>query len=150
MKIESFELDHTKVKAPYVRLAAVEEGPKGDLVAKYDLRFITPNKGAISTGGIHTLEHLLAGFMREELDGVIDISPMGCRTGFYLIKFGRTPLSEIKKALENALEKVLKAEEVPAANEVQCGNFKDHSLVDAKNAAKMVLEEGISLFEFTD
>lgn len=150
MKVESFEFNHTKVKAPYVRLAAVEEGPKGDLVAKYDLRFITPNKGAISTGGIHTLEHLLAGFLREELDGVIDVSPMGCRTGFYLIKFGRTPLSEIKKALENALEKVLKAEEVPAANEVQCGNFKDHSLVDAKNAAKMVLEEGISLFEFTD
>lgn len=147
MKVESFELDHTKVKAPYIRLAAVEEGPKGDLVAKYDLRFITPNKGAISTGGIHTLEHLLAGFMREELDGIIDISPMGCRTGFYLTKFGITPLSEIKKAFENALEKVLKAKEVPAANEVQCGNFKDHSLADAKEAAEKVLKEGLSLLE---
>ncbi|MCF6095759.1 S-ribosylhomocysteine lyase [Thermovorax subterraneus] len=147
MKVESFELDHTKVKAPYIRLAAVEEGPKGDLVAKYDLRFITPNKGAISSGGMHTLEHLLALFIREELDGVIDISPMGCRTGFYLTKFGITPLSEIKKAFENALEKVLKAKEVPAANEVQCGNFKDHSLVDAKEAAEKVLKEGLSLLE---
>ncbi len=147
MKVESFELDHTKVKAPYVRLAAVEEGPKGDIVAKYDLRFITPNKGAITTGGMHTLEHLLALFMREELDGIIDISPMGCRTGFYITKFGKTPLSEIKKAVENAIEKVLKAKEVPAANEVQCGNFKDHSLTDAKEAAEMVIEEGLSLIE---
>lgn len=147
MKVESFELDHTKVKAPYIRLAAVEEGPKGDIVAKYDLRLITPNKGAISSGGMHTLEHLLALFIREELDGIIDISPMGCRTGFYLTKFGITPLSEIKKAFENALEKVLKAKEVPAANEVQCGNFKDHSLADAKEAAEKVLKEGLSLLE---
>ena len=27
-KVESFELDHTKVKAPYVRLITVEEGQK--------------------------------------------------------------------------------------------------------------------------
>lgn len=147
IRVESFELDHTKVKAPYVRLAATEEGPKGDVVAKYDLRFVTPNKGAISTGGIHTLEHLLAGFIREELEGVIDISPMGCRTGFYLIKFGKTPLNEIKKALENSLEKVLEAKEVPAANEIQCGNFADHSLNDAKEIAKKVIDEGISILE---
>lgn len=146
-RVESFELDHTKVKAPYVRLAATKEGPKGDIVAKYDLRFITPNKGAISTGGMHTLEHLLAGFMREELEGVIDISPMGCRTGFYLIKFGKTPLYEIKKALENSLKKVLEAHEVPAANEIQCGNFADHSLIDAKEIAKKVIDEGISILE---
>ncbi|MFO7153287.1 MAG: S-ribosylhomocysteine lyase [Bacillota bacterium] len=147
MKVESFELDHTKVRAPYVRLASLEEGPRGDIVAKYDLRFITPNKGAISTGGMHTLEHLLAMYIRDELDGIIDISPMGCRTGFYLTKFGRTPLPEVKEALEKALEKVMKAEEVPAANEIQCGNFKDHSLEDAKEVAQKVLREGLSLLE---
>lgn len=147
MKVESFKLDHTKVRAPYVRLASLEEGPRGDIVAKYDLRFITPNKGAISTGGMHTLEHLLAMYIRDELDGIIDISPMGCRTGFYLTKFGRTPLPEVKEALEKALEKVMKAEEVPAANEIQCGNFKDHSLEDAKEVAQKVLREGLSLLE---
>lgn len=147
MKVESFELDHTKVRAPYVRLASLEEGPRGDIVAKYDLRFITPNKGAISTGGMHTLEHLLAMYIRDELDGIIDISPMGCRTGFYLTKFGRTPLPEVKEALEKALEKVMKAEEVPAANEIQCGNFRDHSLEDAKEVAQKVLREGLNLLE---
>lgn len=146
-KVESFELDHTKVKAPYVRLAAVEKGEKGDIIVKYDIRFITPNSGSISTGGIHTLEHLLAGFLRDELDKVIDVSPMGCRTGFYLIKFNVTPLKEIKKAVENSLKKVLESKEVPAANEIQCGNFKDHSLEDAKEIARRVLDQGISILE---
>ena len=39
-KVESFTLDHTKVKAPYVRLITVEEGPKGDKIANYDLRLV--------------------------------------------------------------------------------------------------------------
>jgi S-ribosylhomocysteine lyase len=38
--------------------------------------------------GIHTLEHLFAGFMRNHLNSdnveIIDISPMVCRTGFYM------------------------------------------------------------------
>ncbi|MGB9813568.1 MAG: S-ribosylhomocysteine lyase [Thermovenabulum sp.] len=147
VKVESFELDHTKVKAPYVRLAAIEEGDKGDIVAKYDIRFITPNTGTVSTGGMHTLEHLLAGYLRDELDRVIDVSPMGCRTGFYLTKFNVTPLEEIKEAVENSLKKVLEAKEVPAANEKQCGNFMDHSIKDAKEVAKKVLDEGIIILE---
>lgn len=50
-KVESFTLDHTKVKAPYVRLITVEEGPKGDKISNYDLRLVQPNKNAIPTGG---------------------------------------------------------------------------------------------------
>ena len=41
-KVESFTLDHTKVKAPYVRLITVEEGPKGDKISNYDLRLVQP------------------------------------------------------------------------------------------------------------
>lgn len=36
--VESFELDHTAVKAPYVRLAGKTEGAYGDIVYKYDIR----------------------------------------------------------------------------------------------------------------
>ena len=43
VKVESFELDHTKVKAPYVRKAGIKIGPKGDIVSKFDLRFVQPN-----------------------------------------------------------------------------------------------------------
>ena len=39
-RVESFELDHRKVKAPYVRKCCVLEGPNGDKVTKFDLRFL--------------------------------------------------------------------------------------------------------------
>ena len=84
-KVESFQLDHTKVKAPYVRLSGTEQSEKGSKIQKYDLRFLQPNEDAMPTAAIHTLEHLLATYLRDELKGIIDISPMGCRTGFYMI-----------------------------------------------------------------
>lgn len=56
---------------------------------------------------MHTLEHFLAGFMREKLDDVIDISPMGCKTGFYLTSFGDIDVKDIIEALEYSLSKVL-------------------------------------------
>ena len=87
-KVESFNLDHTKVTAPYVRTASKKTGPRGDVVSKFDIRFTQPNKEVLSTGGMHTIEHLVAEYIRDELDGIIDFSPMGCRTGFYLTVFG--------------------------------------------------------------
>ena len=70
---------------PYVRKAASLTGPKGDIITKFDLRFLQPNTDSLPTGAMHTLEHLLSVYLREELDNVVDLSPMGCRTGFYLI-----------------------------------------------------------------
>ena len=48
-EVESFTLDHTKVKAPYVRLIAQEQGVKGDVIANYDLRFLQPNEKELPT-----------------------------------------------------------------------------------------------------
>lgn len=86
-EVESFALDHTKVRAPYVRLAG-RKPLGGGVVEKYDLRLAQPNREAIPTASLHTLEHLLAGYLRDHLEGVIDLSPMGCRTGFYLVAEG--------------------------------------------------------------
>lgn len=144
VKVESFELDHTKVKAPYVRKAGRKVGVNGDIVSKFDIRFVQPNKEMLSDDGMHTLEHFLAGFMREKLDGIIDISPMGCKTGFYLISFGDLEPKDVIEALEYSLKKILVQEEIPAANEVQCGSAKLHSLNLAKEHARKVLENGIS------
>ena len=99
-KVESFTLDHTKVKAPYVRLITVEEGEKGDKISNYDLRLVQPNENAIPTAGLHTIEHLLAGLLRDRLSGVIDCSPFGCRTGFHLITWGEHSTTEVAKALK--------------------------------------------------
>ena len=142
IKVESFNLDHTKVKAPYVRLSERIKGPKGDMVVKYDLRMVQPNTDSIPTGGLHTLEHLFAVYFRKYLKDVIDISPMGCRTGFYLSKFGETPLEEFQQIFINVLEEVInsRTEDIPAVTEKEYGNFKDHSLFTAKEYAKRTLE----------
>lgn len=146
-RVESFELDHNTVKAPYVRLLGTEQN--GDaLVEKYDLRFLQPNKDALPTGALHTLEHLLAVNMRDELKGIIDISPMGCRTGFYMIMWDQHSPQEIRDALVNVLNKVINTEVVPAVSAKECGNYKDHSLFAAKEYAKIVLDQGISLDPF--
>ena len=71
-EVESFALDHTAVKAPYVRLIAVDHGPKGDAISNFDLRFVQPNENAIPTGGLHTIEHLMASLLRDRMDGVSD------------------------------------------------------------------------------
>jgi S-ribosylhomocysteine lyase len=139
-KVESFTMDHTKVKAPFVRKCGVLTGPNGDVVTKFDLRFMQPNAGAIPTAALHALEHLLAGYLRDEVENVIDLSPMGCRTGFYFIVWGEPSIETIQTALCKALERVVVAAEVPAANEVQCGNYRDLSLFGAQEYAKQVLK----------
>lgn len=144
-KVESFELDHRKVKAPYIRKCCVLDGYKGDQVCKFDVRFLQPNKESFGTAAMHGLEHLLAHELRNELDGIIDLSPMGCRTGFYLSLWGNREPIEIKEALEKSLKIVLEASEIPAANEIQCGNYKDLSLFGAKEYAKEALNRGFSL-----
>lgn len=144
-KVESFKLDHNKVKAPFVRKCCVLDGKMGDKVSKFDLRFLQPNKEAFGTAAMHGLEHLLAYELRKNLDGIIDFSPMGCRTGFYLSIFGNREVSEIKEAVEKSLNVVLNATEIPAANDIQCGNYRDLSLFGAKEYAREVLKKGFSL-----
>lgn len=144
-KVESFKLDHTKVKAPYVRKCCVLDGEKGDKVSKFDLRFLQPNRDTFGTAALHGLEHLLATYLRDTLDNVIDLSPMGCRTGFYLIMWGDVEASAVKDGLEKALKMVLEATEMPAATAIECGNYKDLSLFGAKEYAKEALDKGFSL-----
>ena len=140
-KVESFELDHRKVKAPYVRKCCLLEGPKGDKVTKFDLRFLQPNKEAFGTAAMHGLEHLLAHILRDKLQGIIDISPMGCRTGFYLSIWGDREAEEIRDALELALKEILMAEEIPAANPIQCGSYKIFLFLGQKNMLKKLLKK---------
>ncbi|WP_108032080.1 S-ribosylhomocysteine lyase [Trichococcus patagoniensis] len=148
-KVESFELDHDLVKAPYVRQAGYEVHETGAIVTKFDLRFVQPNQDALPTGAMHTLEHLLAINIRDYVDGVIDLSPMGCRTGFYMICWGEHTPEEIAVALEKVLQIVLETTVVPATTAKECGNYRDHSLFGAKEYAKQVLAAGISRDPFT-
>ncbi|WP_018933625.1 S-ribosylhomocysteine lyase [Gracilibacillus lacisalsi] len=139
MNVESFNLDHTKVKAPYVRLVGVTTGQNGDKVYKYDIRFCQPNKDHMDMAGLHSIEHLMAENIRNHMDNVLDISPMGCQTGFYLAILNNDSYEDVVEALEKTLQDVLEATEVPACNEVQCGWAANHSLEGAKDIAKNML-----------
>lgn len=148
-RLESFDLDHTKVRAPYVRVAGRYLSEQGDPVTKFDLRFVQPNRSEIPTAALHTIEHLLAGFLRDELgDIVIDASPMGCRTGFYLVVFGEPGADQVAAALTSALQRVSRHEgEIPGCSELECGNWRDHSLPGARGWADQVLADEIIVQE---
>lgn len=135
MNVESFNLDHTKVKAPYVRLAGRKDGENGDVILKYDVRFKQPNKEHMEMKSLHSLEHLTAELIRNHADYVVDWSPMGCQTGFYLTVINHDNYDDILSVLEATMKDVLVATEVPASNEVQCGWAASHTLDGAQQLA---------------
>ena len=152
--LDSFMVDHTKMEAPAVRVAKRMKTPKGDDITVFDLRFCKPNQEMMSSEGLHTLEHLFAGFMREHLKDepveVIDISPMGCRTGFYMSLIGSIDEQPIIKAWENSMKDILKLKsqsEIPELNIYQCGSCKMHSLEEAQKIAQKVLDRGIGVLD---
>ncbi|WP_274309626.1 S-ribosylhomocysteine lyase [Solibacillus daqui] len=139
--VESFDLDHTKVVAPYVRLAGTKQGVKGDVVTKYDIRFKQPNKEHMEMPALHSLEHLMADRIRNHSDAVVDLSPMGCQTGFYVSFINYDDYEGILAILEKTAQDVLAATSVPACNEVQCGWAASHSLEGAQALAKEFLDK---------
>ena len=136
MNVESFNLDHRTVAPPYIRLADRKVLPQGDVISKFDVRFTQPNVAHLEMPTIHSLEHLFAEKSRNHSGQVIDFSPMGCQTGFYLILQGDHEFAAVAKLVETTLTDILDATEVPAANEVQCGWGANHTLEGAKAAAR--------------
>lgn len=141
MNVESFNLDHRTVAAPYLRLADLKELPHGDVISKFDVRFTQPNVAHLEMSAVHSLEHLFAEHSRNHSDRVLDFSPMGCQTGFYLMLEGRWTTEEVADLVAATLTDVLGATEVPAANEVQCGWGANHTLAGAQDAARAFLAQ---------
>jgi len=148
--LDSFMVDHTEMKAPAVRIAKNMSTPSGDDIRVFDLRFVLPNKEILSPKGIHTLEHLFAGFMREHLNSksveIIDISPMGCRTGFYMSLLGTPSRKRVASAWKKSMKNIAKLktkDDIPELNIYQCGTCKMHSLKQAQKIAQQVLDRGI-------
>ncbi|MFY4841496.1 S-ribosylhomocysteine lyase [Aliarcobacter butzleri] len=150
--LDSFRVDHTIMPAPAVRVAKVMQTPKGDDITVFDLRFCVPNKSMMREKGTHTLEHLFAGFIRTHLNSptveIIDVSPMGCRTGFYMSLIGTPSEQEVAVAWKKAMEDVLKVEkqsDIPELNLYQCGTCAMHSLDEAKDIARDILKSQIGV-----
>ena len=150
--LDSFRVDHTIMPAPAVRVAKTMKSPSGDVITVFDLRFCVPNEKMLGERGIHTLEHLFAGFIREHLNSdtveIIDVSPMGCRTGFYISLVGNPDEQTVAKAWRAAMEDVLKVQtqnDIPELNEFQCGTYEMHSLEEAKQIAQDILNSEIGV-----
>ena len=137
--IQSFSVDHTRI-VPGIFTSRVDR--LGDYtVTTYDVRLKRPNREpVIDVGAMHSLEHIIATFLRNDpdwKDEVIYWGPMGCLTGFYLILKGNRQPKEIHDLLYRAFRYAEAADSVPGATAVNCGNFELHNLAIAKwHAAK--------------
>ena len=155
--LDSFRVDHTIMPAPAVRVAKTMTAPKGDTITVFDLRFCRPNKEILGERGIHTLEHLFAGFIRQHLNGdgveIIDVSPMGCRTGFYMSLIGAPDEQRVAKAWLAAMQDVLAVKteaDIPELNVYQCGTCTMHSLDEAKAIAQAIIDQNIGVMKNED
>ena len=90
--------------------------------------------------------------MRDHLNGsdveIIDISPMGCRTGFYMSLIGTPAEAEVAAAWRASMQDVLNVQsqnQIPELNEYQCGTYQMHSLIEAQSIAEKVLASDIQV-----
>ena len=136
-KIASFTIDHTILpRGMYVSRV------DGD-VTTYDIRMRRPNvEEVLTNGSIHTIEHLFATYVRnsEYTDNIIYFGPMGCRTGCYFLTRGMDGQDVINLTRE-AFRFIAEYEgEIPGVSAVECGNYRDHDLAQAKIDAKEMVE----------
>lgn len=144
-KIESFQVDHLKLKRGiYV---SRRDSVGKETVTTFDIRMTTPNlEPVMNTAEIHAIEHLGATFLRSHplfSEKTVYFGPMGCRTGFYLILCGAfgTP-REIMPLMVEMFQFIADfAGAVPGASAIECGNYLDINLPMANYQAKRYLRE---------
>ena len=135
-RIASFEVDHNKLQRG-IYTSRVD----GDIVT-YDIRMKLPNSGNyLNNPAMHTIEHIVATFVRNSRykDRIIYFGPMGCRTGFYLLVRAVEP-KEVITMVRDAFEFLRDFEgDVPGVSRIECGNYLEHDLADAKREAEEYL-----------
>ncbi len=142
--VSSFEVDHDRLlKGVYTsRIDTIGN----ETLTTFDLRMKLPNREEVlSNGGIHTIEHIMAVYLRtlagDFSEKVLYVGPMGCRTGMYLILKGLVEPKDIISILVELFSYIENFEgEVPATTSIECGNYRDHNLADAKKEASLYLD----------
>ena len=137
--IPSFAVDHTDLR-PGIYISR-QDTVGGETVTTYDIRMTAPNQEpAMQPSAIHTIEHIVATFLRnhsEWQDRIIYWGPMGCLTGNYLIVKGCYPCEEIRQLMLQAFQYVCDYDdEVPGTTPATCGNCLRHDLPMAKWEAR--------------
>ena len=143
-KIPSFTIDHIRLeRGIYV---SRKDNVGGEVVTTFDVRMKEPNREPVlSPSAIHTMEHLVATFLRNHpvwADKIIYWGPMGCLTGNYLIVKGDLASAEILPLVKEAFAFVAAYEgEVPGATARDCGNYLLMNLPEARWEASKYLRE---------
>ncbi|MBQ5644351.1 MAG: S-ribosylhomocysteine lyase [Bacteroidaceae bacterium] len=143
-KIPSFTIDHIRLnRGVYV---SRQDVVGGEVVTTFDVRMKEPNREpALSPSAIHTMEHLVATFLRNHpvwASRIIYWGPMGCLTGNYLIVKGDIPSRDIVPLLREAFAFVASYDgEVPGATARDCGNYLLMNLPEARWEARKYLTE---------
>ncbi len=136
-RIASFSVNHDLLDRG-VYISRID----GDAVT-YDIRMKKPNQGDyISPKSLHTIEHLLATYVRNSVysDSIIYAGPMGCRTGFYLVVRDAVTKSELLGLLREAFRFIADfTGEIPGSKREECGNYLEHDLDAAKEEARKYL-----------
>ncbi len=123
--------------------------PHGDAITVFDLRFCIPNKEVMPEKGIHTLEHLFAGFMRDHLNGngveIIDISPMAAAPALHEPDWhaGRAACCRRLESGDGGCAESAGSNQIPELNVYQCGTYQMHSLSEAQDIARHILERDV-------
>lgn len=132
------DLDHRFVTPPYLRVAERKKTLASDGVYLWQLRIAQPNVAQVSMPVVHSLEHFLGDTLRATRDDVINIAPMGCQTGFYIVSLIRD-FDELASLLVGVLESIGTATEVPLADPIHCGWAENHSLAGVQELAAWLL-----------
>lgn len=138
-KIESFIINHLNL-SPGIYVSR-RDHLNVNVLTTFDLRFTSPNfEDVMTTGAIHTIEHLGATFLRNHQEWqkkIIYFGPMGCRTGFYLIIDGKLDSIDILELIKEMISYILDfTGDIPGATAKECGNYSDNDLQAAKGYAK--------------
>lgn len=137
-KIASFSVNHDKLEKG-IYISRID----GDAIT-YDIRMKRPNNGDyISPKALHTIEHLLATYVRNSdySDNIIYAGPMGCRTGFYLVTRDKISKIQILSLLRNTFQYIADFKgEIPGSKKEECGNYLEHDLSEANYEAKEYLK----------
>lgn len=132
-KIASFSINHDTL-TPGLYVSRID----GDVVT-YDLRMRFPNCGEyLSTGSAHTIEHLFATYVRNSkfTAQIVYVGPMGCRTGFYFLTRDSMTKQQALSLLLETFAFIRDFEgDIPGAKKIECGNYLDHDLWQAKKDA---------------
>ena len=133
-KIESFKVNHLMLDAGLYVSRRDQNG--SCIVTTFDMRVTAPNREPVmDMPAIHTIEHLGATFLRNSAraDEVIYFGPMGCRTGFYIVMFGRLQSEDIYNLVVEMCDFIINfGGEIPGAKPEECGNYSEQNLNMAK------------------